>query len=279
MTDFRCKKCGSTFANNYTLKRHQENSLSCKNSGSKTNKIEYYSCNKCSKKFTRKDSLKKHKDLGRCQETNKVEVKSKVNGNNNVVSNTAINGNKNKTTTNNIIDSPVMINLVFFGEDGIKSLGYDEINEMFKSRSNLVEYLIKTVNLNPKKPQHHNILYTNLRSAYGKAFKNDKWVDKKIDELIDMLIEAKLEDLNDILNDMVFLNEETKEKIRKTITNLDYKKRDERKKLGAYIKPILYNHRDMIIKTMKMVEKQRESDESDDEEVVVRKKSVKRKKE
>ena len=53
---------------------------------------------------------------------------------------------------------------------------------------NFVQYLIKTVNLNPKKPQHHNILYTNQRSTYGKSYQNNKWVSNKIDELIDTLI-------------------------------------------------------------------------------------------
>ena len=71
-----------------------------------------------------------------------------------------------------------------------------------KSNENLVQYLIKTVNFNPKKPQHHNILYKNLSSVYGKSYQEGGWIDKKISEIIDMLIDAKLEDLNDILNEM-----------------------------------------------------------------------------
>lgn len=131
-----------------------------------------------------------------------------------------INGNNNNPILANFIKSPVTINLVYFGEDGIKNLTYDEINNLFKSNENLVEFLIKTVNLNPDKPQHHNILYSNLRSAYGKAYKNDKWVTNKISELIDILIDAKLEDLNDILNEMDFLNKKTKNKIKETIRDL-----------------------------------------------------------
>lgn len=255
MTNIICEKCNKKFANNYTLKRHQENAQSCNPSGSKTKKINYYRCKNCSKKFTRKDSLKKHNDLNRCKKNNKIKVKGDNNGVNNVDISGDINGDNNVTVAN-FIKSPVTINLVYFGKDGIKNLTYDEINHLIKSNDNLIEFLIKTVNLNPNKPQHHNILYTNLRSSHGRAYKNDKWVVNKIDELIDILIDAKLEDLNDILNEMDFLNDKSKNKIKDTITGLDYTKPNARKKLASYIKPILYNHKDMIIETMKLTKGQ-----------------------
>ncbi len=282
MVDFICQKCKKTFNNKYNLKRHQENSLSCGYGRSKNNKISYYSCKKCSRNFTRKDSLKKHQNLGRCTKTkkfvvkgnnnsninkiksmsnvDKIKSKSNINKNNTIsdINKIKVNGDNNNVVQANLIKTPITINLVYFGKDGIKNLTYDEINNLLKSNENPIEFLIKTVNLNPLKPHHHNILYTNLRSAYGKAYKNDKWVQNKISELIDVLIDAKLEDLNDILNEMVFLSKKTKQKIRNTIVSLDQSKPNARKKLASYIKPILYEHRKMIEKTMKLTREQEE---------------------
>lgn len=252
MNGIICRKCGKTFNNKYNLNRHLERSLNCVN-GSKSAKINYYTCNMCNRTFTRKDSLKKHNDLNRCKKTN-----IKINGTSKGLNNYKINGNNNNTISTNIIDSSITINLVLFGKDGIKNLTYDEINNLFKTDKNLVEFLIEVVNLNPNKPQHHNILYTNLQSAYGKAYKNDKWVSNKIDELIDIMIDAKLEDLNDILNEMVFLNDNYKNTIKKTIAEFNITRPANRKKLASYLKPILYNHKNMIIKTMKISKKQEE---------------------
>lgn len=48
-----------------------------------------------------------------------------------------------------------------------------------------------------------------------------------------------------------FLNEKTQTRIRRAIENADYSQPDARKKLISYIKPILYNNKEMIIKTRK----------------------------
>lgn len=49
-----------------------------------------------------------------------------------------------------------------------------------------------------------------------------------------------------------FLNKKTREKIEETIKHMDYSKPNARKKLKSYLKPILYNHKNMIIKNKKI---------------------------
>ncbi len=176
-----------------------------------------------------------------------------------------VKGNNNNTNQVVVIDSPITINLTVFGKDGVKNLTYDEIVNLMNSNENLVQFLIKNVNLNPNKPQHHNILYTNLRSAYEK----DGWVEKKISEIIDKLIDAKLEDLNDIMNEMNFLTDDSKQKIRDTIIGLDRTKPGARKKFASYIKPILYNHREMIEKTKLTKEQEDEIIRQEQEEAEI----------
>jgi hypothetical protein len=53
-----------------------------------------------------------------------------------------------------------------------------------------------------------------------------------------------------------FFNKKTRSRIKETIENFDYKKPNARKKLKTYLKPILYNHKDMIIKTRKLTKEQ-----------------------
>ncbi|XWV26673.1 hypothetical protein QJ857_gp0387 [Tupanvirus soda lake] len=55
-----------------------------------------------------------------------------------------------------------------------------------------------------------------------------------------------------------FLNKKTRNKIKQTIENFDYSKPGARKKIRSYLKPILYNHKDMIIKTRKLTKEQEE---------------------
>jgi len=71
---------------------------------------------------------------------------------------------------------------------------------------------------------------------------------------MDILLDSKITDLKEIMEDMKeFLNESTLTRIRRVIENADYSQPDARKKLISYLKPILYNNKEMIIKTRKNI--------------------------
>jgi hypothetical protein len=245
MTDYICEKCQKSFANNSNLQRHRKSSNCI--SGSKNKKIINFTCNKCAKKFTRKDSLKKHINMKRCK---KNVTKTNIDKSKDVAVNNANNGiamNKSSITVNLL--------LLNFGKDGVKTLTVEEMSKMLKSDRNLFESIISTINFNPDKPQHHNVYYPDMKSTYGVVYENKKWITKKIDEILNLLLDAKTEDFNEILNEMGdFLDKKTRQKIKETIDNADYSKPNYRKKLISYLKPILHNNKDMIIKTRKMNE-------------------------
>lgn len=243
---FVCKKCSKTFDHKSHFDRHKNRKTSCIENSSKSAKQISHKCKKCKKNFSRKDSLTRHLKI--CKEN--VNNKNIIGDVNNSKINT-INGNN----SNMLIKSPISINLIVFTKDGIENITPKELSKMFKSNNNLYESMISLVNFNPNKPQHHNVYYPDIKSSYGVVYENNKWVTKKIDEILNLLLDAKTEDFNEIINEMGdFLNEKTRDKIKDTIKNVDYTKPNYRKKLIAYLKPILYNNKDMIIKTRKMTE-------------------------
>ena len=247
MPEYFCKKCKKKFNKKSNYDRHINREIDCR-SGSKTsrkNNIKF-DCKKCGKLFNRKDNLNRH--VNHCQ-VNINKIKN-INGNRNNIALNSYNSNNNVTINLYIVNN---------GKDGIKNLTYDELNKILGSNENLIQALTKTVNLNPNKPQHHNILYLDKKSTYGEVYENKIWISKKIDEILDTLIDAKIEDLSEILNDMGdFLNKKTRARIKETMENVDYTKPGARKKLKSYLKPILYSYRDMIRKTRKLSEKQEE---------------------
>lgn len=202
MTKFICPKCKGKFANNRNLMRHRE---ICVCGGSKTNRKKF-KCQYCTNNFSRKDSLDRHIKMGRCEKYNDIKNKQKIKGNNNNNTNTT----KGKAAPiNNIIESPgsniYNINFTFdFGKDGTKNISRSDLIEIIKSDDSIFESMIRNVNLNPNKPQHHNVFFGNLQSPYGEVYENKIWVKKKIDEMLDILIDAKREDLEEILNGRYF---------------------------------------------------------------------------
>jgi len=133
----------------------------------------------------------------------------------------------------------------------------ETFNNLMKSKNNIIETLITNVNLNPEKPHHHNFYYDDMNSSYGEIYENNKWIKIKIDQLLIDLIESKISDLNDYLDNMYnYLNKKTINKIKETIDNMDYTKPDAIKKLGTYLKPLLYNNKDMIMETRNSIKDQ-----------------------
>ena len=57
--------------------------------------------------------------------------------------------------------------IVVFAKDGIKDLNTEELKKLLNSDKNLIQSLIGIVNLNPDKPHHHNIYYSDDKCSCG----------------------------------------------------------------------------------------------------------------
>ncbi|AUV59019.1 hypothetical protein [Acanthamoeba polyphaga mimivirus] len=257
MPIYTCDKCSKQFDHKSKYNRHIERIRSCANkkniSGSKTaKKLPDHKCKYCKKKFSRKDSLNRH--LNSCKIKNPVIKKSKninngdknTNGNKNIIAIDSKNcNNNNNNKTYNII--------LNFASSTTNDLSSHDILSFLKSNTGIIEKFIEITNFNPNKPQHHNVYYPDMKSGYGVIYKDKKWTKKRIHEIISKLLDSKVEDLNIIVNELSdYLNKKSIKKIKDAIKDADFSKPDSRKKLISYIKPILYENKDIIIKTRKI---------------------------
>ena len=251
---YQCKKCKHTFNQKCDYDRHINRKTDCV-TGSKTNKkVSTFKCHYCKKAFTRKSSRDRHNKTCKKNIKNKISSSGKKNIN--------IQGDKNKTIGdhNTIIKNSKIENngsniiiLNIFAKDGTKNLSHDEIGQIFKSNKNAIEEIISLVNLNPNKPQHHNIYINDLKSSYCEVYEEDGWVKKKINEMMEILVDTKVDDLNKILSSFEgIIKKDSIDKIKDAIEKHNISRRSERKKLKSYLKPIFYNNRKMILKTRKL---------------------------
>jgi hypothetical protein len=53
-----------------------------------------------------------------------------------------------------------------------------DFDKIFGSKSGIISGMIKNVNLNPDKPQFHNVYYGDMKSAYGDVYRKNGWGKK-----------------------------------------------------------------------------------------------------
>jgi hypothetical protein len=183
--------------------------------------------------------------------------------NNNITNNNTNNVNNNNITNgNNTVNSnnkTVNINLVAYGKEDLSVLTKSDLANIMDRGYNCVTELLSRLNFNPDRPQYHNVFKSNLRDNYLRVFDGNDWNVVDQNELIDDLISNRTDDLNDISKE---LRKTVKSK--EGIRILDKFDRCALKldkflhKLNAVrkdIKLMMYNKKNMIIETMKNINK------------------------
>ena len=276
--ELKCTKCDRVFGRKYELFRHQKTSKKC---SSKSNKKNMFSCQYCKERFKRKDVLTKH--MKSCKKKSKKIAKNshnKTTDNSNVdnskpdnSTNTATMGNRNNSNkiNNNCtinkegdinvdkINNFNNFNLFMFGKDGYESISPSVMNKLMNSKRSPHETLTESVNFDPKKPQHHNVYCSDLKSGVGYIYENDRWVTKCLDEVLDMLVDSKTSDMIEMLEIGInYLSDMAKHKLRRAIDEargvvIGYDGRTyppgSRNRLKRYMKHIIYNNREMVLDT------------------------------
>lgn len=238
MVMYTCKKCQKKFTKKYNYECHLNRKTSC----SKKTK---HTCKYCEKSFATKHTLVQHGKI--C----KIKIyKNKIKKNNNEINIGGDMINSKNIINNNTINNPIIIT---FAKDGIDNLSFLDFIDIIGSNKNMYEAIVENVNLNPNKPQHHNIYYKDTKSTYGEVYQGNTWKTKKIDEILETILDAKKEDLTEILKKINgMFKKKIIQKIKDTIENTDYDKPRARARLKSYLKAILYSNKDMIKKTKKL---------------------------
>lgn len=283
--NLKCPKCKTEFKTRSHLNRHFNNKYDCITGKLKTDNTGTVKCELCGTIVSRHDNLISHQKTKLCAK--KAAINNKLNnmkgnaindGNSNTQNN--ITGNDNTQNSNNITNNTTNNNimLVCFGKDGTDCISKEDCEEIFDSKTSLLEGIIKNVNLNPKKPQHHNFYYGDLKSAYGEIYEDNKWSKMKINEMCDKIITAKAQDLRKIFNGIGrFFNKKLRKRIDDEITDIELNPQKSRKKLISYMKPLIFNSKKMLersryitktklpIKTRSQVKAELSDDDSDDD--------------
>jgi hypothetical protein len=168
--------------------------------------------------------------------------------------NSTTNNNINNSTTNNITN----INIVDFRKEDLSCLQRNDIGHIFLKGNNAVLEMITRLNFNPKLPQNHNVFKSNLQDKYIYIFRNNKWVVVEQDEVIEDLITKRTDELKKIHSEFEYrteLGRRAKEKFENTgMTLCD--RPQEIEVMKKDIKILMYNERDIVIKTKKAFERQ-----------------------
>ncbi len=238
MVLYTCDRCRKEFSKKNIYEKHLKRVFPCQiNEDHENNCKNDYNCNICNKKYRRIDTLKRHNEskkhklntilfkktkniitnnndtMNAGNDINKINVKKSniMINSNNINSNNNINNNNN----NYYFITP-------FGQEGIANLTSLEKMSTLLSKENPIVEIILITNLNPNKPEYHNIGYTDLKSGYGIMFNGKTWEKKEINAMMNELLMIKKDDLFKIrLEISPYLSDEHKKIIEEKLQNVE----------------------------------------------------------
>ena len=262
--------------NNYTKlpqNLHKNNTICHKNST--------FWCNFCEREFSRKDSLVRH--LKTCKEKKKddsvresmEELVKLLNEKDKQLKEEL--GKKDKQmqekdkehkkqieelikkagipTTNNITNNiQNNFKLLNYKETDTSHLTENDYVKCLEHYNFCVPHLIRKIHFNPKKPENHNIYISNLKNSYVMIYINNKWKVKNRDETISRMIDDKQIILEKKIQEWVESGVQYPKVMAKFSRYIE--KREENDVINAIkedIKLILYNNRNMIIESKKLL--------------------------
>lgn len=241
-------------------------------SDEKSNKVTI-TCPYCLCGFTRKDSRNRHikkyckvikksiaekeqiyQNLLKQMNNDKQELINEISNlktqiiNNNITNNNQTNNNCNNTTNNTF-----NIQLVAYGKEDKESLTKKELFKILSKGFDSVPELVRAIHFDEKRPENHNLFISNMRDSYVMVFDGNRWtlVDRKetIDNILDNgkeFLVLKYDDIKSICNEKQKLILKKFNRFANQIDNCP----ERRKTIVNDIKMILYNGRELPLKTM-----------------------------
>lgn len=272
MVLYVCKRCKKEFSKKYDFDNHKNRKIPCKRNEALKKKKKLFDCDYCSKKFTRQYILNRHTQnihadiiqniktngddnttLNHCKQRDVIIKNKNVRNTHNgdKIKNIHNGDNVNNIHYENVYNN---YNIVPFGKDGIDCLTLKEHFEILNNKKNPLEAIVLSVNLNEKRPDHHNISVSSLGKSYGQIYDGKKWDYESINLIIDTIVTSKEKDLNNIYENIKeFINEDY-DKIFSNKLDECRKIRSDEKKLkmmSHHLKLLLRNNNHLVKDTQK----------------------------
>lgn len=129
--------------------------------------------------------------------------------------------------------------------------------KVFSSEASPLETILDLVNLNPEKPENHNVGVPDLKSAYGIIYDGKKWNAEKVTEIVNSVLANKKKDLTKIGEEIKnYVKDEKKKEINDHLADYDKMETNpsSRKLMSGHVKKQLYNKRQYSIDAKKQME-------------------------
>lgn len=130
--------------------------------------------------------------------------------------------------------------IINLGKEQPTAFGKDNILDLLEG-DNIIIRLFKLVNLDPDKPQYHNVFYPNSKSEYALVFRSNKWIRVNAEELCDEVIDHKIRFLENFIKEQKIDDENAREQIELLTNDVSA-----RKNAGKQIRRILLAKKEMI---------------------------------
>ena len=250
MSKYKCNRCEYQTNNKTHYDDHLNRKIPCNpNKPHKLikNNIVHH-CLHCNEHFSRKDSLTRH---------NKT-YHAEINGNENNIG--QINGNDNKQiigNNNNLIDT--QINNPIIIQPIIHPYDYRDLNDLtlyeqylsLTSKDSPYTALLDHLNLNPAKPQYHNINVANINRNTIDIHNGQKWIKEIMNNALSNVVTSERIMIGMIFNRFrYFLSKKATNLIPKSYYYGFVQNYYFHKKIIQHIKVHLYNNRDIDNKSI-----------------------------
>tara|TARA_B100000886_G_scaffold324861_1_gene269892 strand:+ start:229 stop:939 length:711 start_codon:yes stop_codon:yes gene_type:complete len=151
-------------------------------------------------------------------------------------------------------------------QNNFKLLNYKETDTSFLTENDYIKclehynfcvpHLIRKIHFNPKRPENHNVYISNLKNSYIMIYMNNKWKVKNRDETILRMIDDKQILLEKKIQEWVEGGIQYPKLMAKFSRYIE--KREESDVINAIkeeIKLLLYNSRNMVVESKKLLKK------------------------
>jgi hypothetical protein len=275
MVIYTCDICKKEYSNKTDYNRHIGRKNKCKsviqliqNDPVIDPIVDEKTCMDCKKKFSNKSNLRKHIN-DRCKKKinikeSKIEILEKkieeltsiVNvKTDNSITNSSKTSNKwilNSNSNNNIINNN-NIKLLKFGEEDMEKI----TQEVLKYMSGYEGFykLIKDLHFDEEKPENHNIYISNSKLKNVCVYDGTRWLLRNLEEVREELVNKNKDylcDRFDILKAENKISDTMEKKFARFCKNYMTLTGKKEKDFKESIDLILYNNRDIPIKTKKV---------------------------